>query len=407
MKVLPPVPHAGVETILLDVLLTAIALPVVPSVAYLLLLTLLSGHPPIPRSTSRRYRFDIIVPAHNEASIIARTVASLRRIDWPLGQYRILVCADNCTDSTAENARAAGAVVLERTAPNQRGKGYALDFAFRRSRADGFAHAIVVIDADAEVSDNILDAVNVRLEQGDQAVQVHYGVLNPLASWRTRLITIAQGSFHIVRSRARERLRLSCGIRGTGWCVTHALLEAVPYRAFSLAEDVEYGIALGLAGYRVAYVDEAHCNAEMVTSDATAGPQRSRWERGRLFLVRTQTIPLLLKALKQRSGLCLDLAIDLLVLPLSYIALNVFALWAIAASMSLRYPHSSRLWLWVGSACATALTVYVLRGWQLSGIGLRGVSDIARAPQFLLWRVRLLLQKRPHNQWERTEREHL
>jgi len=37
-----------------------------------------------------------------------------------------------------------------------------------------------------------------------------------MASWRTRLITIAKAAFHIVRSRARERLKLSCGIRGNG-----------------------------------------------------------------------------------------------------------------------------------------------------------------------------------------------
>ena len=92
-----------------------------------------------------------------------------------------------------------------------------------------------------------------RIAGGAVAVQAHYGVLNPQASWRTQLITIAKGAFHIVRSRARERLGLSCGIRGNGWCVTHELLQRVPYRCFSLTEDLEYGIQLGLAGLRVGY----------------------------------------------------------------------------------------------------------------------------------------------------------
>jgi cellulose synthase/poly-beta-1,6-N-acetylglucosamine synthase-like glycosyltransferase len=391
--------------ILVRTLLGIIALPAILSATYLFLLTLLSASLPTLRSRSRSIRFDVIVPAHNEATVIARTVESLSHIEWPRENFRILVCADNCTDSTAQIARDAGAEVIERADASRRGKGYALEFAFQQSRSHGFAQAVVVVDADAEVSQNFLEAIAARLERGVHAVQVHYGVLNPMASWRTRLITIAKGSFHIVRSRARESLNLSCGIRGTGWCVTQQLLDLVPYHAFSLTEDVEYGTELGLAGHRVAYADEAHCNAEMVTTDAVAAPQRARWERGRFQLIRTRTLPLLRVAAVRRSSLCLDLALDLLVLPLSYIALNIAALLAIAALLGFWWPQLSHLWLIVGAACSAAITLYVLRGWQLSGIGLRGIGDIARTPEFLLWKIRLLFGKRQANQWQRTERE--
>ena len=160
-----------------------------------------------------------------------------------------------------------------------------------------------MIDADAEVSSNLLEAFAGRIEQGIQAVQVHYGILNPMASWRTRLITIAKAAFHIVRSRARERLKLSCGIRGNGWCVTHELLKRVPYQAYSLTEDLEFGIDLGLAGYRVAYADEAHSDAEMVTNEKVASTQRRRWEDGRFAMVRSRTLPLLAQGIApRRSG---------------------------------------------------------------------------------------------------------
>jgi cellulose synthase/poly-beta-1,6-N-acetylglucosamine synthase-like glycosyltransferase len=404
--VLPPPEHVGIAVIIFNLLLAAIALPAVLCTSYLLLLTVLSAAPAIPRCKSRALRFDIIVPAHDEAAVIERTIGSLRRIDWPADRFRILVCADNCTDSTAQHAHAAGAQVLERIEPERRGKGYALSFAFQRSRTDGFADAVVIIDADSEVSANLLEAIAARLERGDQAVQVHYGVLNPLASWRTRLITIAHGSFHMVRSRARERLRLSCGLRGTGWCVTHRLLNVVPYGAFSLTEDVEYGIELGMSGYRVAYAGEAHCNAEMVVSDVIAAPQRARWERGRFQLIRTRTAPLVRRALAQRGALCLDLALDLLVLPLSYIVLNVTVLLLGAAMLALLLPHFSWLWLWLAMGSTAVLSTYVVRGWQLSGIGLRGIADLSRVPQFLVWRVLLLLRKRQPKHWQRTEREH-
>jgi 1,2-diacylglycerol 3-beta-glucosyltransferase len=279
-----------------------------------------------------------------------------------------------------------------------------LDYAFNYSRDDSKAAAVVIIDADAEVSPNLLESFAARLERGAEAVQVHYGILNPLASWRTRLLTIAKASFHIVRSRARERMGLSCGIRGNGWCVTHILLQAVPFQAFSLTEDLEYGITLGLAGYRVHYADEAHSDADMVTSSQTAGKQRQRWEDGRFQLIRSKTLPLLRAAFRQRSKICLDLAVDLLVLPLSYVALNAAAL-AFVAAIAVWLLPVALLWLWLGLACVFALVLYVLRGWQLSGLGRQGLIDLARAPFFIAWKVVLMLRKRDSKTWVRTDRE--
>ncbi|HME39214.1 MAG TPA: glycosyltransferase family 2 protein [Steroidobacteraceae bacterium] len=385
------------------VLLLAIAVPAVAACAYLLLLTLLSQQlePMSPRS--RTLKFDLIVPAHNEASVIERTVSSLRKIDWPADRFRILVIADNCTDATAALARLAGATVLERHDASLRGKGYALNFAFRSSREHAWADAVIVVDADAEVSSNLVAAFAARIEGGVHAIQAHYGILNPLASWRTRLITIAKASFHIVRSRARERMKLSCGIRGNGWCVTHELLKNVPYQAYSLTEDLEYGIDIGLAGFRVAYVDEAHSNAEMVTDEKTAGTQRRRWEDGRFQLIRSRTIPLLLAAIRRADPVCFDLALDLMVLPLSYVTLNVLLLLG-SALIAAHWRLASFSWVWVALACAMSLLAYVLRGWQLSGIGARGVFDLARAPVFLLWKVILMLRPRTEG-WVRTDRE--
>jgi len=385
-------------------LLFALALPACATSLYLLMFTLLSAAPAAPLRPTRRLRFDVVVPAHDEAAAIEAAIASLRRIDWPAGDFRVLVVADNCSDATAALARAAGASVLERHDPEQRGKGHALQMAFDASLARGWAYAVVVVDADTRVSTNLLKAFAARIENGAKAMQAHYAVLNPQASWRTRLMAIAMACFHRVRSRARERLRLSCGIRGNGWCVTHRLLRAVPYRAFSLAEDVEYGITLGLAGYRVHYADEAEVAATMVASEPAARSQRQRWEAGRAQQVRTRTWPLLKAATRPDGGVCLDLALDLLVPPLSYGAINVAALVALAGLATL-WDASLSFWLWLGGACGLSLALYVLRGWQLSGVGLRGLVDLLRAPAFVLWKLLLRLRARRSVQWVRTRRE--
>ena len=389
---------------LLNLLLLAVSLPAGLACAYLLVCTLLSARARPPARSSRCLRFDVFVPAHNEEAVIARTVANLRRLEWPADRFRVIVIADNCSDTTSNIAMQAGALVFKRTNLELRGKGYALSFAFERSAAEAWADAVVVIDADAEASANLLEAFAARIERGACAVQAHYGVLNPFASWRTRLITIAKAAFHIVRSRARERIGVSCGIRGNGWCVTHALLAQVPYRAFSLTEDLEYGIELGLAGFRVQYADEAHSNADMVSGEQIARQQRQRWEHGRFELIRAKSMTLLRAAYRRRSAVCLDLALDLLVLPLSYVTLNVCALMALAAVAAWWMP-AMHLWLWIALGCTASLTLYVLRGWQLSGIGAQGLLDLARAPGFLLWKILLMVRRRTSDEWVRTDRE--
>jgi hypothetical protein len=393
-----------------------LGVPAIVACVYLGVLILCSAPLRRPQPSSRTLRFEMIVPAHNEAAVVGLTLASLKAVNWPQDAYRIVVVADNCDDDTAEIARKAGVQVLERNEPAQRGKGYALGLAFRASLENNWADAVVVVDADTVVTENILEAFAARIERGAGAMQAHYGVLNPHASWRTQLITIAHGAFHVLRSRARERLRLSCGLRGNGWCVTLEALRRVPYAAWSLTEDLEYGIDLGLAGERVHYAFEAAADAEMSTSAQVAAGQRQRWEQGRSALVRGRTLTLLAAALQRRSGVCLDLALDLLLPPLANVVLLVLMFNAMALAQSISQVLvlswtggiSQGLSLsWMGAAalvCAGVLLVYVLRGWALSGVGRRGARALACAPLFMLWK----LSNRRRNalqEWAPTRRE--
>ena len=387
-----------------DFILIVLAVPATAFSLYLLSLTLLSRAEQAKTADStRRLRFDLIVPAHNEAAAIEAVVANLLQLDWPDDGYRVMVVADNCSDTTATLARAAGAEVLERHDTENRGKGYALEYAFQESQAKGWADAVVVVDADSEVSANMLEAFATRIEHGAQVIQAHYGVLNPDDSWRTRLMAIALAAFHQVRSRARERLKLSCGIRGNGWCATHAVLREVPYSAYSLAEDIEFGIHLGLAKHRVHYADEVQVAGMMVSGEQASRSQRQRWEGGRWELLRQKLLPLLRASFRPGGTVCLDLALDLLVPPLSYVFINIVIFILVANIVALIEP-TTKTWLWLGAFCGISLVMYVLRGWQLSGVGLRGLVDLVRAPFFVLWKVLLMLRKRGP-EWIRTERE--
>jgi cellulose synthase/poly-beta-1,6-N-acetylglucosamine synthase-like glycosyltransferase len=67
---------------------------------------------PLPMATGKRARVAVLVPAHDEASVIRATLASITP-QLAAGD-RLLVVADNCSDDTATLARQAGAQVVER-----------------------------------------------------------------------------------------------------------------------------------------------------------------------------------------------------------------------------------------------------------------------------------------------------
>jgi cellulose synthase/poly-beta-1,6-N-acetylglucosamine synthase-like glycosyltransferase len=350
-------------------------------------------------------KFDIVVPAHNEAPQIAATVESLLAVAYPSTLFRVLVVADNCADGTAAAAADAGASVLIRTDSERRGKGYALDHAFHHSLEDGFADAVVVIDADTVVSPNLLTAFAARFESGALAVQADYAVRNPRSSWRTRMMTLAFAAFHGVRSLARERLGISCGLRGNGMGFSRAVLQAHPHRAFSIVEDVEYGIQLGYGGVAVHYVDEAHVFGQMVVAEQASRSQRERWENGRRALIREHAWPLLRTAWQRRDGLLLDLALDLLVPPLGELV-AVIAVGAAVSAAAIPFHQGMAPWIWLTSAAGIVL--YVLRAWALSGVGAIGALDLLCAPFYIIWKLTLRMRpgkRRSKDEWVRTTRE--
>jgi 1,2-diacylglycerol 3-beta-glucosyltransferase len=389
-----------------DIVLAVSGLPVLAASLYLAALAVMARREASRIHLMPRVRFDVIVPAHDEESGIARTVESLLAIDYPRSLFRVLVVADNCGDSTGECAAAAGAQVLVREDAYHQGKGHALAYAFNWRLADGFSDAVVVVDADSVVSSNILSEFAARFEAGALAVQANYGVLNPRSSWRTRLMTIALAAFHDVRSLSRERLGLSCGLRGNGMGFSRALLVAQPYEAFSIVEDLEYGLQLGYAGIRVQYVPEASVLGQMVATERASRSQRRRWELGRWTLAR-QHVPRLIKgACVRRDPLTFDLALDLLVPPLGHlVALN-----AVGAVICITAWSTVGIASWIWGISAFGVLVYVLRAWALSGVGPSALLDLAWAPVYVIWKLTLSLRgtnqtREDSRKWIRTTRE--
>lgn len=118
----------------------------------------------------KQHKFGIVIPARNEAAVIGDTIKCLLNSDYPRELFDVFVVADNCTDDTAELARAAGAIVYERTDPDPKHHraGYALKFLFEKIMAehpDGY-EVFIKFDADNLMDPDYISRMNDAFDAG-------------------------------------------------------------------------------------------------------------------------------------------------------------------------------------------------------------------------------------------------
>lgn len=372
-----------------------------PGSVYLALLTFAGSLParrPAPGQLSGRLA--IVVPAHDEALGIRRTLDNLLALAAVDGNTEVVVVADNCTDDTAAIAAGMGARVLQRDDPARRGKGYALDHAFTCLQPERHA-AYLVIDADSTASANLLACVRQHFGSGAMALQTRYGVRNGDATARTRLAEIALAGFNVLRPRGRARLNWSAGLLGNGFALRREALERLPYGATSVVEDLEYHHTLVAAGMSVAFVDAAEVRGDMPTTARGGDTQRTRWEGGRLRMLREQG-PALARAVLAGNGRCAEPLAELLLMPLAQHLMCLLAALVLAT-----LGGSPPLQLAAGGGIAI-LVWHVVAALRVAGLPWRRLTALASLPGYLGWKLRLITRTLAaaagNSAWTRTER---
>jgi hypothetical protein len=280
--------------------------------------------------------------------------------------------------------------------PAARGKGFALLYGFRQAFQRN-AQAVLVVDADSTVSENLIRSVCEALANGAEAVQCRYEMDSNSAQPKSRLTALAFRGFNFIRASGRERLGLSVGIQGNGFAIRKSVLTERPYNALSVVEDLEYHIQLVLAGKKVLFLEEALVSSALPYSKEAGATQRSRWEGGRASVARTWIAPLLGQVLRGRLRL-LEPMLDLAALPIGYAAFLLL--------VGLCVPLE---WLRIYSALAIAVigTHVLAAAW----VGPDFAGDLRimfRAPGYILWKLRLLPRllraSRKDAAWVATER---
>ncbi len=104
----------------------------------------------------------ILVPAHNEAGVIDRTLLLLSK-GLPREDFHVVVIANGCADATASKARSVmpDATVIETSIA---GKAHALNLGYERAAKDG---PVVCLDADLEITAEALKSLVAPLLAGE------------------------------------------------------------------------------------------------------------------------------------------------------------------------------------------------------------------------------------------------
>ena len=222
------------------------------------------------------HTFAVLIPAHNEEHTLPAALRSLMVLDYPPELVRVYVVADNCTDGTAEVARAAGAECVVRADPARHGKGYALAFGLEHVLKTS-PDAVLVLDADCELNPRrSAEQLDAAFAAGAEVVQAAVRSRNA-DDGPAGLVAAVGAAFDDATAAGRDRLGFSVPLRGTGMAFRREVLERIPWTAFGLVEDVEYGTRLKRAGVRVRYCGGAEVASDAPPSVADLCRQRRRW----------------------------------------------------------------------------------------------------------------------------------
>jgi cellulose synthase/poly-beta-1,6-N-acetylglucosamine synthase-like glycosyltransferase len=339
----------------------------------------------------------IVIPAHNEEDVIAATLQSLAALQPRLP---VVVIADNCTDSTAQLARDAGVSVIERQNKDERGKGFALAFAFDTLMhgvgnanvvLGAGADAYIVVDADTQVQPDF--AVRLLAELPDDpsvpaAVQGRYGVMNGEDGWRAALMSAAFDLVNHVRLLAIDHAGGCLGLKGNGMAFTRGCLDLYPMTGRSVTEDLDYAMDLMQhGGIRVQYAPHAFVCAQMPVTGDQARSQRQRWEGGRYRVVRSRA-PQLLKALISTRDLrFLSAMFELLQPPLAEQVAGCIGLSSLAILCVLLGSPFAGIAMMTAGFSVVSVLMYVFFGLGLAGAKKETFKALAFAPIYIVWKL--------------------
>ena len=233
----------------------------------------------------------ILIPAHNEALVIQRTLDAILASDYPDGLLEVLVVNDGSSDGTARivqqiaNGDERVRLINIPVGQGGRGKSAALNAAFRLARHE----VIGIYDADNQPEPQALRFLAQQLVNDGRlgAVIGKFRAINKDENLLLRFLNIESISFQWIVQAGRWMLLKVCTLPGTNFLIHKPVLEELNgWDEQALTEDAELTIRLYAAGHRVKFVPYAVTWEQEPRTLKTWLRQRTRWVRGNNYVLR-------------------------------------------------------------------------------------------------------------------------
>lgn len=361
------------------------------------------------RTTDVPAKVCILMPAHNEASGLEKTLSSL--LPYLNTHIRLLIVADNCSDSTADLARAIASnrypiEVVERHHAHLRGKGYALDFGVRHLEGDP-PDVVLILDADCQLAEGAIDILVDQCVELQRPVQALYLMRNlPGASTKSNLAEFAWVVKNFVRPLGFHHLGLPCQLMGTGMAFTWAHISQAKLNTGHIVEDMQLGLDLARKGVAPVFCPEALVTSYFPLSNEGIQAQRTRWEHGHMGIIVGEVPSLLMTSLRRRSLPLFALALDLCIPPLALLVLLLIAECTVTAGLWWTFSVGLGA-LQIASATMVVLGLTIVVAWLQFGRQIIGLKQLCGVPLYVLAKIplyALFLIKRQAS-WVRSKRD--
>ena len=341
----------------------------------------------------------ILIPAHNESLVIAKTLESL--LPQLNSQDQVLVVADNCTDDTATISKSLGAKVIARDNLILRGKGYALDIGLQHLSQKP-PQVVIVVDADCIVLSDAIQLLALACVNYQRPIQALYLMESqPQPSLKARIAEFAWLLKNKVRPLGFKALGLPCQLMGTGMAFLWEDIQKINLASGHIVEDMKLGVDFSRINKAPMFLPEALVKSVFPPTQQATNTQRARWEHGHLSVILNEAPSLLYEAIKLQNLQMFGLACDLIVPPIAVLSLLC------AAILVLSLFFATPLTILLSSLVLICLTFSVLLAWFFFGQHIISFKQLCYAPIYALVKIPLYIKFFFNRQvdWVRSKRD--